>query len=107
MRKKFFHLILGGSKYETAVNKALVGLYWDIGRLIVERQNAEGWGKGVVEQLSTDLRIAFPSVRGFSTQNLWYMRQFFQEYTAQPKLQPLVGEIDSSFTSTGQVGSKG
>ena len=46
-----------------AVNKELVGLYWDIGRLIVERQQTEGWGKGVVEQLSGDLRTAFPGVR--------------------------------------------
>jgi predicted nuclease of restriction endonuclease-like (RecB) superfamily len=76
-----------------AVNKELVGLYWDIGRLIVERQQTEGWGKGVVEQLSADLRVAFPGVGGFSTQNLWYMRQFFQEYSATPKLQPMVGEI--------------
>lgn len=76
-----------------AVNKELVGLYWDIGRLIVERQQSEGWGKGVVEQLSTDLRVAFPGVGGFSVQNLWYMRQFYQEYSATPKLQPLVGEI--------------
>jgi len=76
-----------------AVNKELVGLYWDIGRLIVERQQREGWGKGVVEQLSADLRTAFPGIGGFSTQNLWYMRQFFQEYNATPNLQPLVGEI--------------
>jgi len=76
-----------------AVNKELVGLYWDIGRLIVERQQIEGWGKGVVAQLSTDLRVAFPGVGGFSTQNLWYMRQFFQEYSAASKLQPLVGEV--------------
>ncbi len=76
-----------------AVNKTLVRLYWDIGQLIVERQHSEGWGKGVVEQLSNDLRVAFPGVGGFSVQNLWYMRQFYQEYSAAPKLQPLVGEI--------------
>lgn len=76
-----------------AVNKALVRLYWDIGQLILERQQHEGWGKAVVEQLSTDLRAAFPGVGGFSTQNLWYMRQFVQAYSATPNLQPLVGEI--------------
>ncbi|MDO5091109.1 MAG: PDDEXK nuclease domain-containing protein [Cardiobacteriaceae bacterium] len=76
-----------------AVNQELVGLYWDIGRMIVERQQREGWGKAVVAQLSADLRAAFPGMRGFSTQNLWYMRQFFQEYSDLPKLQPLVGEI--------------
>lgn len=39
----------------SAVNRELVGLYWDIGRMILERQGVEGWGKSVVERLSTDL----------------------------------------------------
>jgi predicted nuclease of restriction endonuclease-like (RecB) superfamily len=50
-------------------------------------------GITVVERLSADLRREFPGVSGFSVQNLWYMRQFYQEYRAAEKLQPLVGEI--------------
>ena len=76
-----------------AVNTELVGLYWDLGRMIVERQNLAGWGTSVVEQLSQDLRREFPGVAGFSVQNLWYMRQFHMEYREHEKLQPLVGEI--------------
>lgn len=76
-----------------AVNTELVGLYWDIGRMIVERQETAGWGKSVVKRLSADLRQEFPGVSGFSTQNLWYMRQFYSEYHADERLQPLVGEI--------------
>lgn len=76
-----------------AVNKELVDLYWDIGRMIAERQKVEGWGKSVVQQLATDLQAEFPGVRGYSAQNLWYMRQFFLEYHENVKLQPLVGEI--------------
>ena len=76
-----------------AVNTELVGLYWDIGRMIVERQDAEGWGKSIVERLSADLRREFPGVGGFSVQNLWYMRQFYSEYHGNERLQPLVGEI--------------
>ena len=76
-----------------AVNTELVGLYWDLGRLIVERQEQAGWGKGVVERLSQDLRREFPGVAGFSVQNLWYMRQFHMEYREHEKLQPLVGEV--------------
>jgi len=79
-----------------AVNTELVSLYWDIGRLIVERQAGETWGKAVVQQLSEDLRQEFPGVAGFSRQNLWYMRQFYTEYQVQEKLQPLVGEISWS-----------
>lgn len=76
-----------------SVNKQLVGLYWDIGRIIVEGQTAEGWGRSIVERLSADLRQEFPGVGGFSVQNLWYMRQFYEEYQGNKKLQPLVGEI--------------
>lgn len=76
-----------------AVNKELIALYWDIGKLIEERQVAEGWGKAVVENLSTDLRAEFGEKSGFSVQNLWYMRKFYREYKGQANLQPLAGEI--------------
>lgn len=74
----------------------MVVLYWDIGKLIVERQDREGWGKSVVERLANDLQNEFPGVSGFSVQNLWYMRQFYLEYHDNEKLQPLVGEISWS-----------
>lgn len=79
-----------------AVNKELVGLYWDIGRMIIERQTGETWGKSIVQRLSTDLQAEFPGISGFSAQNLWYMRQFYLEYRDNKKLQPLVGEISWS-----------
>lgn len=47
----------------------------------------------MVEQLAKDLQKTFEGRSGFSTQNLWYMRQFYQEYQAEPNLQQLVGEI--------------
>lgn len=76
-----------------AVNRQLVGLYWDIGKTIVERQTGETWGKSVVANLSKDLQSEFPGIKGFSAQNLWYMRQFYETYRDNEKLQPMVGEI--------------
>jgi predicted nuclease of restriction endonuclease-like (RecB) superfamily len=76
-----------------SVNRELIALYWDIGRMIVERQQAEGWGKAVVQKLAADLQTEYPGSSGYSEQNLWYMRQLYQEYSASPKLQPLVGEV--------------
>jgi predicted nuclease of restriction endonuclease-like (RecB) superfamily len=76
-----------------AVNKELVVLYWDVGRMIVERQQGDTWGKAVVETLSKDLQQEFPGLKGFSVQNLWYMRQFYLTYKDNQKLQPMVGEI--------------
>jgi len=84
-----------GAQYAAlrAVNKELLALYWDIGKLIEERQEAEGWGKSVVERLSADLRAEFGEKSGFSVQNLWYMRKFYREYKGIENLQPLAGEI--------------
>ena len=76
-----------------AVNTELVGLYWDLGRMIVERQIGETWGKSVVEKLSADLRRELPAVGGFSASNLWRMKAFFELYRQHEKLAPLVREI--------------
>lgn len=69
-----------------AVNKELVGLYWDIGRIIVERQKGGTWGKSVVEHLASDLRLEFPGVKGFSPSNLWRMKMFYENYVESAKL---------------------
>lgn len=76
-----------------SVNKELINLYFGIGKNIVEKQERFGWGKGVVERLSRDLQKEFSGAKGYSTQNLWYMRQFYLEYRNFPNLQQLVGEI--------------
>ena len=56
------------------VNTELLNLYWRIGRAILDRQAAEGWGTGVIARLADDLRAEFPRMRGFSQTNLNYMR---------------------------------
>ena len=83
------------SQYEALkkVNKELINLYWNIGKDIVRKQEAYGWGKSVVKNLSDELRKEFVGIKGFSVQNLWNMRQFYLEYYENEKLQPLVGEI--------------
>jgi predicted nuclease of restriction endonuclease-like (RecB) superfamily len=75
-----------------AVNSELVGLYWDIGAAIREKQAVQGWGDGVVERLSHDLKRAFTGTTGFSAINLWRMRQLHQTYTAPDFLSQLVRE---------------
>ncbi|NCO59495.1 MAG: DUF1016 domain-containing protein [Deltaproteobacteria bacterium CG_4_8_14_3_um_filter_51_11] len=76
-----------------AVNRELVGLYWDIGRMIVERQEGATWGKAIVQQLAGDLQCEFPGIGGFSASNLWRMKSFFESYQSIEKLAPLVREI--------------
>jgi len=76
-----------------AVNKELISLYWDIGKLIVERQEGETWGMSVVGHLAKDRQAEFPGIGGFSDANLWRMRLFYDTYCNDQKLAPLVREI--------------
>ena len=59
-----------------AANTAMMLLYWDIGRTILERENREGWGAKVVDRLAADLSHSFPEMHGFSPRNLRYMKTF-------------------------------
>ncbi|MBL7785306.1 MAG: DUF1016 family protein [Chitinophagales bacterium] len=76
-----------------AVNEQLLSLYWHIGQQIVEQQTALGWGKSVVEQMSKDLQTEFPTMSGFSARNIWRMKQFYELYSQNEFLPPLVAEI--------------
>ena len=57
-------------------NAAMVVMYWDIGRMILKRQAAEGWGAKVIDRLSLDLRTTYPEMEGLSSRNLLSMRAF-------------------------------
>ena len=80
------------AQYEAlkAVNKELIGLYWDIGKMIVERQTKYGWGMSVVETLARDLQAEFSGILGYAKDNLWRMRKFYLRYRNNQKLAPLV-----------------
>lgn len=76
------------------VNTEQVKLYWNIGKTILERQQQFGWGKSIVEILAAELQKEFVGIDGFSARNLWYMRNFYDQYSRSTIiLQPLVAEI--------------
>jgi predicted nuclease of restriction endonuclease-like (RecB) superfamily len=76
-----------------AANSAMVLLYWDIGRTILERQDREGWGARVIDRLSTDLREAFPDMKGLSPRNLKYMRAFATVWPDRAIVQEALAQI--------------
>ena len=76
-----------------SVNTELIGLYWRIGRDILERQEQHGWGAKVVDRLAVDLRAEFEGVRGFSRANLLYMRAFAEAWPDPAIVQRVVGQL--------------
>jgi predicted nuclease of restriction endonuclease-like (RecB) superfamily len=87
--------LIKSSRYKAlqAVNSELINLYWQIGEHIAKRVESEGWGKSVVKELADFIQTNEPHLKGFSPQNLWRMRQFYETYRDLPKLSPLVREI--------------
>ncbi|MCF6290815.1 MAG: PDDEXK nuclease domain-containing protein [Desulfobacterales bacterium] len=86
---------IAGARVSAArtVNREMILLYWDIGRGIVEKQKALGWGKSVVDRLAVDLNKEFPALEGFSASNLWRMRQLYAAFIAPKFLAQAVREL--------------
>jgi predicted nuclease of restriction endonuclease-like (RecB) superfamily len=89
-----------------AANTTLIDLYWQIGELINRKIAAEGWGQKTVEELAAYIRKRQPRARGFSAQNLWRMRQFYETYHDQPILSTLLRELPWSHNLAIMSGSK-
>ncbi len=71
-----------------AVNGELIRLYWQVGRLLDERQAQEGWGAGVIPRLARDLLNELPEVKGFSARNMDRMVAFARAYPAPQEISP-------------------
>lgn len=86
---------VSSSRYQAvrAVNKELILLYHYIGTQILQKQEEQGWGAKVIENLSKDLSKAFPDMKGFSSRNLKYMRKFAQEYSDSEFVQQVVAQL--------------
>ena len=89
-------------KASIKVNVELLKLYWDIAEMIVQKQKESAWGDGFIKNVSRDLKVEFPKMKGFSVRNIKYMRQWYnfyekgQQAVAQlenEKNPQLVGEI--------------
>jgi predicted nuclease of restriction endonuclease-like (RecB) superfamily len=78
--------------YQT-INRQLVELYWTIGKKIFKKIEISKWGESVVEALSKDLQRTFPDMRGFSSQNIWRMKQFYETYRDNKKLSTVLREL--------------
>ena len=81
------------SKAILSANRVMIELYFEIGKKIVTKQETLSWGKSVVEQMSKDLISEFGEKSGYSSSNLWRMRNFYLSYKDNEKLAQLVREI--------------
>jgi predicted nuclease of restriction endonuclease-like (RecB) superfamily len=76
-----------------AVNTTLIDLYWQVGQTISRKIEQAQWGDGVVAQLAGHLARTQPGLRGFTTRNLFRMRQFYEAYRDDEKVSPLLRQL--------------
>lgn len=62
-------------KAAIAVNSALIQFYWELGKMIAEKENI--WGSKLIELVAKDLQDEFPDMKGLSTSNLKYCKRFY------------------------------
>jgi predicted nuclease of restriction endonuclease-like (RecB) superfamily len=86
VRRERVHAVL-------AANSAMALLYWNIGRLILERQIRDGWGSKEVDRLARDLRKTFPDMQGFSPRNLHFLCSFAEEFTDAAFVKQVVSQM--------------
>jgi len=71
-----------------SANAEMLRMYWDIGRMVAKKQDAEGWGAAVIPRLAVDLRNDLPEIKGFSERNLGRMIAFFRAYSNLDEILP-------------------
>ncbi|MEB2308909.1 MAG: PDDEXK nuclease domain-containing protein [Candidatus Brocadiaceae bacterium] len=84
-------------KATLSANSEMILMYWDIGRMIQERQDREGWGTAVIPRLARDIRNELPEEKGFSERNIKRMLRFYREYpNILPKMPQAVAQLQQS-----------
>ena len=76
-----------------AVNRELIEMYWKIGQYISEKVKSNAWGKSIVQEFANYVQSKYVGIKGFSAQNIWRMKQFYETYAGNEKLSPLVREL--------------
>ena len=79
----------GRTRAFQSINVVLIDTYWSVGGFLSRKVTESGWGKSIVLQLSAWLVTNAPEARGFSAQNLWRMKQFYEVYSVDEKLSAL------------------
>ncbi len=86
------------------VNSTMIDLYWEIGKFVSHKAMQDGWGHATVKELSKFILSQEPGIRGYSPQNIWRMKQFFETYCDKPELEALLRE--NTWSNNLQIMSK-
>lgn len=82
-------IVRAQSRVAANANAEMLSLYFGIGRYVSHKTKTEKWGTGVIDAISSRLQKEMPGLRGFSSQSIRRMRQFFETWCDSPIWRPL------------------
>ena len=103
LRKIKQRVLIAQQRTIYAANEEMLRMYWDIGGMLQQSQDADGWGKKTLQRLAVDLKNDYSEIKGFTVRNMQYMVQFFNEYNqeltmvkraASPIAKSLISQLD-------------
>ena len=83
LRKIKQRVLIAQQRAIYAANEEMLRMYWDIGGMLQQSQDADGWGKKTLQRLASDLKNDYSEIKGFTVRNMQYMVQFFNEYNQE------------------------
>lgn len=86
LRKIKHRVLIAQQRAIYAANEEMLRMYWDVGEMLQQSQDADGWGKKTLQRLAVDLKNDYTDIKGFSVRNMQYMMQFFNEYNQEPTM---------------------
>ena len=103
LRKIKQRVLIAQQRAIYAANEEMLRMYWDIGGMLQQSQDADGWGKKTLQRLAVDLKNEYSEIKGFSVRNMQCMMQFFNEYNQELTMikggaisiaQPVVAQLE-------------
>ena len=103
LRKIKQRVLIAQQRAIYVANEEMLRMYWDIGGLLQQSQEADGWGKKTLQRLAADLKNDYSEIKGFTVRNMQYMVQFFNEYNqeltmikraASPNAKSVISHLD-------------
>jgi len=83
LRKIKQRVLIAQQRAVYAANEETLRMYWDVGEMLQQSQDADGWGKKTLQRLAMDLKNGYSDIKGFTVRNMQYMVQFFNEYNQE------------------------
>ncbi|MDO4310542.1 MAG: PDDEXK nuclease domain-containing protein [Prevotella sp.] len=83
LRKIKQRVLIARQRAIYAANEEMLRMYWDIGEMLQQSQDTDGWGQKTLQRLSVDLKNDYSEIKGFTVRNMQYMVQFFNEYNQE------------------------